>query len=206
MESNYNISFGSKINFVSSAKFKNLLSKNVKPQNIVDEPWTFEAMRTADEFLGTAGINTCSGGCFADSKKASLFHFSTDEKNFFTIDKFISKISDMFNSQKCKSALLVGSKPANVPVLPGKAPDVQSENLFEILKFAMKDLKPTILEGHRNAASGTNFIYDPKRDTYYVNTLLNVFDDTSYVKNMDDLKNAFKNIHISPNDMVVFNP
>lgn len=201
MNNKCNLSFGSRINFISSKNFQTLF-KNV--DNVVDEPWTAESMKTASGLLGTTGINTCTAGCFSVKEKASLFHFSTEEKNFFTIDKFITKIFNMFKTEKCKSALIVGSKPCNIPALPGTPPDVNSENLFELIRYSMKNLNPSILAGHKLPSAGTNFIYDNRNDVYYINALSDVFDSNSYAKNIKDLKKIYTEIYILPKDKITF--
>ena len=116
----------------------------------------------------------------------------------------------MLKKNSNKTALLIGSKPQNVPTFEisnkSFAPefDLNSEKLFSEMKELFKDLDPSIFEGHKNPNTGSNIMYDNKKDTYYITTLLDVFNPKSYVKNLEDLHNAFKEIHISKRDNLNF--
>ena len=81
--------------------------------------------------------------------------------------------------------------------------DKNSSKLYSFIKDVLKPVNPTILEGHKNPNTNSSFVYDNKTDTAYICTFLD-FLKGSYVKNKEDLNNAFKNISVSKNDTIDF--
>lgn len=209
MNETHKISFGSNLDFVPARKFKKIFSANINARNFVDDPWTLQTVKTSDNMLGTVGINNCSGGVI----NKIMYHFSTIKENFENLKSFENIIAKNTLNAETVPAILIGSKPKDIPVLnpeslglkPSDATfDKASEELFNRLRNMIKKFDPTVLEGHNNPNTGTNFIYDVKNDTYYINTVLDMFDRSTSVMNMDDLKKAYRNIYISPRDTVTF--
>ena len=56
-----NISFKSRIVFTSPNKFANIFNSHIKESNCVREPWNLSSIRTKSNYLGTSGINNCTG-------------------------------------------------------------------------------------------------------------------------------------------------
>lgn len=210
---NSNVSFTSKINFIPQNKFRKIY-KSIDREFIVDEPWTLTDSKFSNTMLATAGINTCTSATIAKDGGAFMMHLTSClDENFKNLELFAERFKDLLTKENLTSSIIIGSKSPKTPAIDieyapsvpkEKLFDFDSEKLFEKFKNLLYDIKPTLFEGHSNPNTGTNYIYDVKNDTYYINTLLDMFHPKSHVKNWDDLNKAFDKIQISPRDIVEF--
>ena len=210
MEGSGKISFTSRINFISAKAFKAMLDKNYSPKIFVNEPWTLKESLFSDTFLGTSGINTCSSATIALDNEGFMMHLSSSN-SLKNVKSFIEGgLKNLIDSARKKSVLLIGSKSEKTPVISPEyiggivEYDLKSSKLFELLKTGFQKYNPTIFEGHKLPNTGTNYFYDVKNNTYYINTMLDMFDAKTSIKNWDDLDKAFEKIIISPKDKVNF--
>lgn len=214
MNNNCQISFGSKIVFVSPSKFENMFNKHINKLNEVTTPWTINSGKTSDNWLGTYGINTCVGGVLGSNDKGTMQHFRVLKDNFENID-LIEYLVNAFNTIfPVKTAVLIGSKPKNVPVgsidylikenhIMSKAYEPDSEKFMEAMKKIYAKFNPSVFEGHNLPNAGSSMLYNVKNDTTYICSFIDVLKN-KYVKNAEDLKKVFKNIQISDRDTVHF--
>ncbi|MBQ8635964.1 hypothetical protein IJ425_07420 [bacterium] len=211
-----NISFKSRIVFTTPDKFEKIFNSRINESNFVGEPWNLSSIRTKSNYLGTSSINNCTGFSL-NSEEPLLGHLMTSEENFNKLDKIKSYIENYIQTHKIKSALIIGSKSPNTPIadfshLKGIVPDEYINNklydknsfkLFQFIENIIKTLEPTIFKGHKCPNSNTSFIYDSPNDTIYVCTYLDTFKNV-FVKNKEDLKNAFEKIKLSSKDNLEF--
>lgn len=218
MNNTKNISFTSRIYFLPANDFHKIWKSKMKPDYIVDEPWGFAQTKFSKNWLGTSAINTCTSLNLAKSSvnhqaQAMMLHLATTKENFVNFYKYFYPFTRLPENFKFKSVLMIGSKSPDTPGfniewLKNKKNiqmyDKESSKLFEMIEDIFKRFNPTILQGHSNANTVSNYIYDVKNDTYYINTMLDICNSGSNVKNFDDLKGAFDRVEISPEDTVEF--
>lgn len=218
MNNTKNISFTSRIYFLPANDFHKIWKSKMRPDYIVDEPWGFAQTKFSKNWLGTSAINTCTSLNLAKSSvnhqaQAMMLHLATTKENFVNFYKYFYPFTRLPENFKFKSVLMIGSKSPDTPGfniewLKNKKNiqmyDKESSKLFEMIEDIFKRFNPTIFQGHSNANTVSNYIYDVKNDTYYINTMLDICNSGSNVKNFDDLKGAFDRVEISPEDTVEF--
>lgn len=208
MNNSPNISFTSKINFVSVDDFEKLFEKRITPELFVGHPWSMNETKISDTFLATKDISVCTSGSIATKDNTIMLHLlPTFGKNLVDMNEFIKNSIDTLSETDIKSLLLIGAKSSSSNSFGFSTMNyvyLESQNFFSVLKNAVKRFNPTIFEKHMKSRCETNYIYDFKNDTYYINTMLDKFDRTSSLKNMNDVHRAFDSVKISPRDEVGF--
>ena len=198
-----------------SSSFNASILRQIK-SNFVGEPWNLSSIRSKSNYLGTSSINNCTGFSL-NSDEPLLGHLMTSAENFSNLDKIKSYIENYIQNHKIKSALIIGSKSPNTIIadfshLKGIVPDEYINNkvydknsfmLFQFIENIIKTLEPTIFKGHKYSNSNSSCVYDSKNDTIYVCTYLDTFKNI-FVKNKEDLKNAFEKIKLSSKDSLEF--
>ena len=193
------VSFKSKINFVSGAEFNrfNRWQSHFVPSCLLSK----KSVKIADNFY-TEGVRTCSAGGFINTKKRQAvgFHFIDDRRWFDVYSKdILNHIFELINPDKC---LLLGGK--NLEKFSF------SMEQFEYLKdFIGKRVeKLTIFEEHLFPLSETNLRYSINDDTWNINTIYkdkqNVYAEEQTLMTPEELKRCFKNVVISPDDELGF--
>lgn len=193
------VSFKSKINFVSGAEFNRF---NCWRSHYVNT-WmmTKQSVQIANDFY-TESIRTCTAGGFINTKirQAVGFHFIDNVRwfNVYTKD-ILNHIFELINPDKC---LLLGGK--NLEKFSF------SMEQFEYLKdFIGKRVEQlTIFEEHLFPLSETNLRYSINDDTWNINTIYkdkqNVYAEEHTLMTPEELKRCFKNVVISPDDELGF--
>lgn len=214
MDNAGNVAFTSRIFFLPTKDFYNLWQARIRPDCCVDEPWGFAQTKFSNDWLGTSAINTCTSlNLVKQQNQAMMFHLATTKENFTNFFKYFLPFTKLPENFKFKSVLMIGSKSPTTPGFDAKwlknleniqMYDKDSSKLFEMIEDVVKRFSPTIFQGHSKANTISNYIYCVKNDTYYINTMFDIFDPKSYVKNFADLKRAFDRVEISPRDTLDF--
>ena len=196
-----NISFKSKINFVSPETF----NKIVNGKNIPEE-----SIFVTGKDLQTHAIRNCTGILAIDYKNGYAMgaHFYPDDSLLRMLedqDSMPAVWKNFFRFQQ--KAFLIGSKRVN--------PNDISVKIFKKLKNLyeknVKDL--TFFQEHVHLLSGSDFVYHYDDDTLTVCTRFVKPEDTidfnentkvCYVSNAEDLLECFKKIKIADNDVLCF--
>lgn len=191
---NKEISFKSKIKFVSKYEFVKVIKKNTSfSKHAIDYNAT-SSIRFADRFY-TGEIRTCTGGgIISPHKKACGFHIFDDEQNN---NSLICTTKEMLKQFKTKPsrALLIGAKG---PLLDCPYSIKNFEKLYKYLKDEIAHI--TIFKTHRAMYSESNFYYSLKDDTWIINTIFEKNNKNCEVTTLKNLRTAFKKIKISKGD------
>ncbi len=193
------ISFSSRINFVDRQTFLKCIEN--RPKEIDYSLYAPVFVEGGDFF--TRKIRTCVAGGITDTKKKSVgFHWLDDIENYLDIQKMCDLVLKVFNDSKSEpiKGLIVGGK-----YLKGRP--YSKMNMELVKSFLQQKLKHlTIFEEHTNPSGETDFFYDLKNNTW---TLCTGFIDENNkyrnVTSVQELKNAFAHISISPRDKLYIN-
>ena len=191
-----NISFKSKINFVSLQEFKRVTAQN---SNFISYGAGKIPYLQADNFYAEF-VRTCSAGGITDSKTASLgFHILDCFSNFANMDNICSK---MFESLKLNNlrALIIGGKAMYSRPYSMKDFEKIRDN------FLQKMQNISIFQGHTQKMAETHCHYDLKNDTW---TICSMYEPENThrlicIRSMGQLKNAFEKIKIADGDKLYF--
>lgn len=195
-----NINFKSKIKVVSPADYEFISWKLSRNENVDDiYKWMLDpkqvytpehkCYRTNSKFLATEGIRSCIAGVFSSKDNLDSFamHIYDNEDNFHRLSTLDSYI-------KGTDAFLVGSR-EDYP---------ESKKIFDYFKEKIKlgKMSATILESF-NDLWEANFIRIAESDEIIL-CIKDILNPKKYVKNMEELMQAFKKVQISPNDTFEF--
>lgn len=192
-----NISFKSKINFVSYNQFQKIIrqSNHYVPYG-TEAPLYIKASN-----FYTESVRTCTAGGLTDTKNNSLgFHILDTLKNFENIKNIGNTLSNVIHSENIRG-LLIGSKDTSM--------DKYSKNIFDNLKdiLMQKISKISFFQEHQMVQSESFVHYDIKTDCWNICTryktprMNSCFDVLSY----EELHKAFKTIHIADGDELYIN-
>lgn len=189
-----NITFKSKINFVTDHAFHQL-----KHGKYVDFVPIEDSIVKADEFF-TEAVRTCSAGGIIDTKnnEAVGFHIFDTEETFKNIQSIIDKIfGALKNPDKC---LLLGGK--------NLKNSEYSIDIFETIRRACAERlnSVTSFEIHTLPWSESDLHYSLKDDTWNIHTMFRTnldYKERSILSN-DDLANNFKYIYTAKDDIINF--
>lgn len=205
INSNYsNISFTSKIRFVSNSDFENITSNqstDCGSPTYIGHPW--DQVKT-----GKTGLTEDAYGCNAGgltnttSREVSLFHFKPASANNFETavkEKINQGLSQMQAYTEKLGALIVGGKISG----SGDLNYVSSEKLSKQLEDLFKTFHAEISKfcGQTTSEGHTNVFYSGHEDTWYVNYQANSYTEQA-INTPEDLKAAYYNISVSDNDQV----
>lgn len=144
--------------------------------------------------IWTHDIRTCTGGGIVDDSGVLGFHFYDSVTTLKKIKSEFTQLIQSFN-EKCKSALLIGSKEMD---------DGISVKVFDAaLERVKKATTPSIFREHTNRSAQSNAEFSMDKDTWFVNT--NYLEHTYYgvekdVSSLEELRRSFKEIKIAPQD------
>ena len=187
-----NVSFKSKINFVSYDKFQ----RTVRP-SIHYIPYGNDAPLyiKASNFF-TESVRTCTAGGITDTISNALgFHIIDSLENEIKINNIGNTLSNIIRGDNIRG-LLVGSK--------DYALNPHSKNIFNSLKEILMQKIPKIsfFQEHQMVQSETFVHYDVKNDTWTLCTRYKQPNANAYfdVLSYEKLKNIFRKIHIADGD------
>lgn len=192
-----NISFQSRINFVSPIAFSEMKIKN-KSKFI---NWDKDSpLYEKNNIFDTVGIKTCIGGGFTDRvSKAIGFHWFDNMENYFCIDRMCYAVFNVFKNIDI-NGLIVGGKNLKYRPYSLKISDKVTDYFKKKVKFL------TIFQEHNTIDGQTSILYNLKNDTW---TICAGYTDKNgnyqNVQNLKDLKRCYKRIIIADNDMICFN-
>lgn len=196
----YNINFRSKIKIVSPEDF-DLVTWKLSRSGEIDEIFKLmlnpkdvynpsqKCYRTNSDVVATIGVRSCTAGVFSNEQNpASLVMHIYDCKDNF------ERLSELDSYIEGKNAFLIGSR-EEYPF---------SQKVFEFFKdkITTKNIPATIFEGF-NDLWEANFIHLANSDEIIV-CIKDILNYKRYVKNMEELKQAFKSVVISSNDTIEF--
>lgn len=183
------VSFKSKICFVDRTAYSKLKKVN-KIGFWHDTP----NILRADEFY-SEGIKTCTGGGIINAKKeAEGFHFWDDKTNKRNFPQIVNSLFRFVKEPE--RALLLGSKE-----LDGSPYSIeQFQNFKKIFKERIKNV--TLFEQHKFENAQTHYHYNADTDTWTLFSEYQKNPNGRYlrVKNLQRLKECFKNISVADGD------
>ena len=194
---NSNISFQSRINFVSPKEFSQIKIKN-RSKFI---SWGEDSpLYVKNGIFDTVDIKTCTGGWFTDGvSKALGFHWLDDIKNYFCLDSMCDDVFNVFQNSDI-NGLIVGGKNLEYCQYSLKITD----KVIDYFKKKVKHL--TIFQEHNTIFGQTSYLYILKNNTCTI--CAEYTDKNGYyqnVQNLKDLKRCYKRIIVADNDVICFN-
>lgn len=193
MNTNYKISFKANIKFVNEATFIRITDG-------------YESVNLADIGLFkkacTNGAGPCIAGGMSNKNKGIIFHFpGFDENESLNLDSYFQKLKD--EGKKITGFITGGEDDSRTTAF--------SINTFKKIKkfFDDQKIKTSIMCGQKNMAC-TDLMYIPGKasntaqDTWVLN-YYNYSDPKDRIKTVEDLKKAYKYIHISNTDTLWIN-
>lgn len=188
-----NLSFSSKINFVSYDEFDNRVNQN--GDGFVPS-WKAEPCSIVGDEFYSVQLRTCTGGGIVEpGKKVVGFHFYDCQKN---LDNAEQNVEDLFEkAPNAECGLVIGGKDlprANCSL-------AQFAKIKD--KFLEKLKSVSIFQTHSYADSETNYHYSVDDDEWTINTQFSVLPGHPKVHDvttLDKLKAAFDNILIADGD------
>ncbi len=189
-----NISFTSNIKFVDGYHFLKL-----RKGDRIGYKHNEVNILKSNKFY-SEGIRTCTGGgVITPYLEAEGFHFLddlTNKKNFNIL------INSLFRFVKNpKHGLLIGSKELDKYPLSTE----QFQKIKQIFKQRIPNL--TIFEKHKHINSESNYYYNLENDTWIIYSTFRKPNELNShtIKNLEDLKECFESIQISPQDKLFIN-
>ncbi|MCQ2738955.1 MAG: hypothetical protein MJ237_01870 [bacterium] len=196
------ISFKSKINFVSPETFKKVANGKVISEN---------GSIICGNDLQTHAIRNCTGILAIGKYGATGVHYYPNDGLLLMLEdqgNFMSAVwKNFFRFQQ--KAFLIGSKRVNYNDISVKI----FKELKNLYNENLKDENLTFFEEHTHLHSESDFAYNYDDDTLTVCTKFNKLEDVRksnknpkiyYVSNAEDLLRCFKKIKISDKDILCF--
>jgi len=192
---NNNISFQSKIKFVSSKDFDSNHFSHIifcKPSTAPLES-SFKKYRS----LQTYEVRTCTAGGIVDNEGVLGFHIYDCRDN---VQKVIENLLEMVKklNKDNISALVLGAK--DIPNSRHSVPlcDAVTDNVSKLLK-------PSVFRTHTNKFAQTNLGYNKAADTWLIDTSIPKipmlpFAERKSVTTLKELLGSFEKITIAPQD------
>jgi len=193
-----NISFKSRINFVSSID-KYAIQKHLSLGKFVRFGLDAPLYEKSDIFY-TKPIKTCVGGGFTDCVSKSLgFHWLDDEEIYLHLQYMCNCIFNVFKSENI-NGLIVGGK--NI-----KGRNYSIKNLNLIIDFFKQKVKHlSVFQEHLDSYGGTTYMYNLKNDTWTLSTgYINEKGNYCPAQSLEDLKKCYRQVFIADNDTLCFN-
>lgn len=199
---NSNVTFTSKINFVSYRNFK----KVIQPEDINLNSCIYalgEKVCVNTDLFRTEKVRTCTaGGLRSKNGRFSGFHIFDSESNRDNIKK-IYKIMTRNFGYDVERALLIGSK------YFGDFESYKSVAIFKKLNNILQNAgkKVTAFQTYTNNSAQSNLHYNAATDTWTINTQVLNYVTGKYnsILTKKDLKKIFKNISIADGDTLYIN-
>jgi|GEM_PF-2070853 len=187
---NNNLSFQSKIKFVSSTEFERLpLEKMREAKEYVGYPWLINQAIIKERGY-TDRVCSCNAGGIQNSQQLLLFHLLPDCHELDKIEKVLNeKIPELRSQNANLRGLIIGGDNFSGSIL-----------VFEKLKSIFEKFKidTSIIWGQK--VRGCRVFYSVKKDTWIVNSPKATTSYPQEVETLEDLKNNFEYIKISNQD------